>query len=101
MGATPRLAPLISFRPAAVQWLNGSRFRRHLTGFTTDLMNAPLGGASVEWFNIATDLSVGAMASDALGFYDMPVYVDGLYQAITWKAGTPNVFGSSDRVNPV
>jgi hypothetical protein len=88
--------------PAVTQpFPNIGRFRRHLNGLTTDATNAPLGSVSVKWFDTVTDVLVGSGTSDALGAFDFPIYVDGVYQGMIWKAGTPTVFGASDRVAPV
>jgi hypothetical protein len=87
--------------PTDVPWPNGGRLRRHLNGLTTDATNTPLGSVLVKWFDVATDLLVASLTSDALGLYDVPIYYDGTFYAWFWKAGSPTVFGGSDRVAPV
>lgn len=77
-------------------------FRHHLNGLTTDILNAPLGLATVLIYDWPTKLLVAELTSDASGYYDYPVYGFGTtYFIYTNKAGSPEVFGaSSNQVQP-
>jgi hypothetical protein len=73
------------------------RFRRHITGVTTDYFNVPLGGCTVSVMDVAGNVEVAEVTSDANGVYDVPVYAgDLLYFAYARKATVPPVFGATD-----
>lgn len=95
-------SPMATARPAlgTRDSVGISRFRKHLNGLTTDLLNLPLGGVTVKIFDAATDILVGSLVSDAAGNYDLPTYANGSYYAWIRKAGSPNVFGGSDILTP-
>lgn len=79
------------------------RFRRHLTWTMTDLLLAPIAGATVLIYDWTTKLLAAQLTTDAAGAVDFPVYAEGTtYFLYANKAGAPEVFGAtSNQVTPV
>jgi hypothetical protein len=80
-----------------------SRFRRHITWTMTDLLLAPLVGATVLVYDWTTKLLAAQLTTDAAGVVDFAVYTEGTtYFLYANKAGAPEVFGAtSNQVAPV
>jgi hypothetical protein len=74
----------------------GRNSRFGLVGVTRDVYGSPLGGVTLKLFRTATDEVVSAVVSDPAGNYVLstPFYPDAHY-VVSYKAGSPDVFGSS------
>lgn len=74
----------------------GSCTRFGVVGVTRDANGAPLGGVNVKLYHTSDDTLVGSVVSDPIGNYTVttPYYPDPHY-IVFYKAGTPDVFGTS------
>ena len=65
-------------------------------GVTRDVYGSPLPFATVKLYQTSSDLMVGSVVSDANGNFTVttPFYPDQHYM-VTYKAGSPDVFGTS------
>lgn len=84
--------------------LRGSPFRsvpldatssRFITGVTRDSAGAPLGGVTCALFETRTNTWVASTVSDGSGNFTFPMASGGPFFLVFYKAGTPDVFGSS------
>lgn len=66
-----------------------------LSGFTVDVTGAFLTGVTVKLFQTATDTLVQQTVSDATGAYSFIVDKTQAYYTVEYKAGSPDVYGSS------
>lgn len=88
--------------PSASVWFErpeitrGHNMRFGVLGVTRDVYGSPLGGVTVKLFRTSTDELVHSTVSDPLGNYAVstPYFGEGHY-LVTYKTGTPDVFGSS------
>lgn len=67
-----------------------------MSGVTRDVYGSPLGGVTVKVFRTADDVLVSSIISDPSGNFTVttPYYPDTHY-LVTYKTGSPDVFGSS------
>lgn len=85
--------------PYGEMWepIAGASSRYGVSGITRDIYGSPLGGVTVKIFKTSDDSLVSKIVSDAnTGAYIVttPYYPDTHY-IVTYKAGTPDVFGTS------
>jgi hypothetical protein len=74
----------------------GTNTRYGIAGVTRDVYGSALGGVLVKLFLLSTDVKVDQIVSDPLGNFlvSTPFYPDDHY-LVEYKAGSPDVFGSS------
>ena len=80
-----------------VEPIAGASSRYGVSGITRDIYGSPLGGVTVKIFKTSNDSLVSTIVSDAnTGAYIVttPYYPDTHY-IVTYKAGSPDVFGTS------
>lgn len=66
-----------------------------ISGVTRDLLNAPLGGVTVNLFDTGTQQLVLSTVSDVNGNYTFNVTGQHTFWAIAYKPGSPDVFGTT------
>lgn len=71
-----------------------AQLARLVTGVTRDSGGNPLGGCTVELFDTRTDQRVAATVSDGSGNFSLPG-ASGPYYLVCYKAGTPDLAGTS------
>lgn len=71
------------------------RVRRSINGQTKDASGNPLGSCTVEIVRTSNDSKIDKQNSDANGLYDISVYDDGPFYAVAYKAGAPDVAGTT------
>jgi len=67
----------------------------YITGVTRNSAGAALGGVTVDMFVSATDMFVTTTVSDGSGNYSIQVLVSGPFYLVAYKAGSPDVAGTT------
>lgn len=70
-----------------------------IIGVSRDATGAALGGCSVKVFRTADDVLVASTVSDASGNWTAYPNQQGPYYFVEYKAGSPDVFGTSPNTN--
>lgn len=96
MGDSGDVTPIVTLYREQPDLTRGSMTRFGVVGVTRDANGAPLGGVTVKLFHASDDTLVGSVVSDPFGNYTVttPFYPDPHY-LVFYKAGTPDVFGTS------
>ena len=82
---------LMVFKSPALRGLAWS-----LSGFTRDSGGSALGGATVQLFYTSNDMPAGEVVSDgSTGAYSFAVGPANTYYAVAYKAGSPDVAGTT------
>lgn len=69
--------------------------RYPITGITRDSTGAALGNCTVEALETGTDLKIAMTVSNANGLYSLDVEGDRSYYLVAYKAGSPDVSGTT------
>lgn len=89
----PALGRLRSGRP--FQSLPFHSVGRTITGTTKDSTGNALAGCTVDLFTTVDDVKIATCISDAAGFYAFDATAAGPYYLVAYKAGAPDVAGTS------
>jgi hypothetical protein len=84
----------IAFGVTSISRVAG-KFRRAIHDVTEDGTGAPLGNCTVHCFRTSNDVLVDLQPSDASGNYEVSVYDDGPFYCVAYKAGSPDVAGTT------
>lgn len=73
----------------------GGQQRKKIIGTTKDSGGNALGSCTVHGFLTADDTPVGQVTSDSGGYYELPTSYTGSHYLVAYKAGSPNVAGTT------
>lgn len=73
----------------------GGQQCRKLVGTSRDASGAPLGSCVVRGYVTATNALAGTVTSDSSGYFALCTYSTGAHYLVAYKAGSPDVAGSS------
>jgi hypothetical protein len=74
---------------------NFAEQNNYLTGVSRDASGTPVAGVTVKLFRTSDDSLVGQTISDASGSWRFDTIEGGPYYLVEYKAGPPDVFGTS------
>jgi hypothetical protein len=73
----------------------GGKFRRAIYGVTVDATGVPLGSCVVKAHRTSDDALVDQQSADPSGKYEVSVYTEGPFYIDAYKAGSPDVAGTT------
>lgn len=71
------------------------KFRRSVWGFTKDSVGAILGTCTVDLFRTSDDVKLDSCVSATNGYYEVSAYADDTMYIVAYKAGAPDVAGTT------
>lgn len=74
---------------------HGAKQAKKIIGTTRDSGGSVLGNCIVQGFVTTGDVFVGEMTSDPAGYFEFPTQYTGAHYLVCYKAGSPDVAGTS------
>lgn len=96
VGGTPRRSWSATNRPSVTPPLMAMPYSITVSGFTVDAVGVALTSATVKLYRTVDDVVIGQTISDSVtGAYKIAVGGGGMFYIVIYKAGSPDIFGTS------
>ena len=95
VGAPVFLTDPVPTNPEALPSRIGGKFRRAVYDVTVDGTSTPLASCVVIIFRTSDDVKIDKQTSSSVGKYEVSVYDDGPFYVVSYKAGSPDVAGTT------